>query len=48
MVNKNQWDDEWADLILKALEAGMTLESIREFFKSYKDENSLESIRKKN
>ncbi|GIN73496.1 hypothetical protein J14TS2_39710 [Bacillus sp. J14TS2] len=34
-ITNQALDHEWKDLILKALEAGMTSEAIRDFFRQY-------------
>ncbi len=36
VINKEELDQEWVDLILYAMEVGMSLEEIQNFFKEAK------------
>ncbi|GIN55705.1 DNA-binding anti-repressor SinI [Lederbergia ruris] len=40
-------DHEWRDLILKALEAGMSADSIRDFFRNYISPETQVSVERK-
>ncbi|KRG08692.1 DNA-binding anti-repressor SinI [Lederbergia galactosidilytica] len=40
-------DHEWRDLILKALEAGMSSDTIRDFFRDYISPETKESVEQK-